>query len=129
MYEGNDTQLMISKILITLAVIVGCMMMLSARAKPQLKRVVNPAAERNKKLMRNSAFAFMVVMVIAASVMIYLEIDKRNAVVTVHVINTQSGTTKSYRVMQSDIHSDGFTTTDGLQVFVAGIERIEIESR
>jgi hypothetical protein len=105
------------------------MMMLSARAKPQLKRVVNPAAERNKKLMRNSAFAFMVVMVIAASVMIYLEIDKRNAVVTVHVINTQSGTSRSYQVMQSDINSDGFTTTDGVQVFVAAIERIEIESR
>jgi len=120
---------MISKILITLAVIVACMMMLSARAKPQLKRIANPAAERNKKLMRNAALAFMVVMVIAASVMIYLEVDKRNAVLTVHVINTQSGTTKSYRVMQSDINSDGFTTTDGVRVFVAGIERIEIESR
>jgi hypothetical protein len=61
--------------------------------------------------------------------MIYLEIDKRNAVVTVHVINTQSGTSRSYQVMQSDINSDGFTTTDGVQVFVAAIERIEIESR
>jgi len=129
LYEGNETELMISKILITLAVIVACMMMLSARAKPQLKRIANPAAERNKKLMRNAALAFMVVMVIAASVMIYLEVDKRNAVLTVHVINTQSGTTKSYRVMQSDINSDGFTTTDGVRVFVAGIERIEIESR
>jgi len=129
LYEGNETELMISKILITLAVIVACMMMLSARAKPQLKRIANPAAERNKKLMRNAALAFMVVMVIAASVMIYLEVDKRNAVVTVHVINTQSGTTRSYRVMQSDINSDGFTTTDGVRVFVAGVERIEIEAR
>ena len=120
---------MISKILITLAVIVGCMMMLSARGKPKLKRVVNPAVERNRKLMRNSAFAFMVVMVIAASVMIYLEVGERNAVVTVHVINTQSGASKSYRVTKSDIHSDGFTTTDGVQVFVAGVERVEIETR
>jgi presenilin-like A22 family membrane protease len=120
---------MITKILITLAVIVACAMMLSARAKPQLKRVVNPATVRNRKRMRNVAYAFMLVMVIAASVMIYLEADRRNAVVTVHVVNTQSGTSKSYRVMQSDIHSDGFTTTDGVQVFVAGIERIEIEPR
>ena len=66
---------------------------------------------------------------IAASVMIYLEVDNRNAVVTVNVINTQSGSSKSYRVMKNDIHSDGFTTTEGVQVFVAGIERIEIESR
>lgn len=120
---------MISKILITLAVIIACTMVLAARAKPQLKRVPNPAVERNRKLMRNSAFAFMLVMAIAAGVMIYLEVDKRNAVVTVHVINTQSGEVKAYRVMQSDIHSDGFTTTEGIQVFVAGIERIEIEAR
>lgn len=120
---------MISKILITLGVIVACMMVLSARAKPQLRRVPNPAAERNRKMMRNAALAFMVVMALAAGVMIYLEVGKRNAVVTVHVINTQSGASKSYRVQKSEIHSDGFTTTDGMQVFVAGVERIEIESR
>ena len=120
---------MIGKILITLAVIVGCMMMLSARAKPKLKTIPNPAAERNKKLMRNAAIAFMVVMTIAAGTMIYLEVGERNAIVTVRVINTQSGVSKSYRVKKNEIHSDGFTTMDGMQVFVAGIERIEIESR
>lgn len=120
---------MISKILITLAVIVACMWMLSARAKPQLRKIVNPAAERRRKHMRNAAIGFMIIMSIAAGVMIYLELDKRTAVVTVHVINTQSGAKKSYRVMKEDIHSDGFTTLEGLQVFVAGIERIEIETR
>ena len=120
---------MITKILVTLGVIVACMMVLSARAKPKLKRVPNPATERNRKLMRNSALAFMIVMALAAGIMIYFEVDKRNAVVTVQVINTQSGASKSYRVQKSDIHSDGFTTTDGVQVFVAGIERIEIETR
>jgi hypothetical protein len=120
---------MISKILITLGVIVICMMMLSARAKPELKRVVNPETERNRKLIRNAAFAFMAVMVIAASAMIYLEVDARNDVVTVQVINTQSGASKSYRVRKNDIHGDGFTTMDGVQVFVAGVERIEIDSR
>jgi len=32
-------------------------------------------------------------------------------------------------VKKNEIHSDGFTTMDGMQVFVAGIERIEIENR
>jgi hypothetical protein len=120
---------MISKILFTLAVIMVCMWVLSARAKPELREISNPIAERRKKNMRNGAIAFMVIMAIAAGVMIYLEVDKRSAIVTVHVINTQSGAQKSYRVMKNDIHSDGFTTLDGLQVFVAGIERIEIETR
>jgi len=119
---------MISKILITIGVIMACMWMLSARDKPQLKHVPNPAVERRKKLFRNAALAFMLVMAIAASIMIYLEVDKRSEIVTVNVINTQSGASKSYRVMKNDIHNDGFTTTDGLQVFIAGIERIEIES-
>ena len=118
---------MIGKILITLAVIAGCMMMLSARAKPKLRTVVNPATVRNRKLMRNAAFGFMVVMVLAAGTMIYLEVDQRSSIVTVHVINPQSGSTKSYRVKKNEIHRDGFTTMDGVQVFVAGIERIEIE--
>ena len=119
---------MISKILITLAVIVACMMMLSARAKPQLKTVENPEAKRQRKLMRNGAFGFMGLMVVAASIMIYLEVDSRNDVVTVEVINAQSGESRSYRVRKSDIHADGFTTTEGLQVFVADVERIEINS-
>ena len=106
-----------------------CMWMISSRAKPGLKVVPNPVAERKKKQMRNGAIAFMIIMTIAAGVMVYLEVDKGSAIVTVHVINTQSGAQKSYRVMKNDIHSDGFTTLDGLQVFVAGIERIEIETR
>jgi len=120
---------MISKILVTLAVIVACMWMLSSRAKPELRKVANPVVERRKKHLRNAAIGFMIIMSIAAGVMIYLDFDKRTAIVTVHVINTQSGAKKSYRVMKDDINSDGFTTLDGLQVFVAGIERIEIETR
>jgi len=120
---------MITKILVTLGVIMACMWMVSARAKPELRQVRNPATERKKKQLRNGAIAFMIVMVIAAGVMIYLEVDERSAVVTVHVINTQSGAKKSYRAMKNEIHSDGFTTLDGVQVFVAGIERIEIETR
>ena len=120
---------MISKILFTLVVIMICMWMLSSRTKPGLREVPNPDVERKKKHMRNGAIAFMIIMAIAAGAMIYLEVDERNVIVTVHVINTQSGTKKSYRVKKNDIHSDGFTTLDGLQVFVAGIERIEIETR
>jgi Ni,Fe-hydrogenase I cytochrome b subunit len=119
---------MITKILFTLGVIVACMWLLSARAKPQLRTIRNPVDERRKKLLRNAAFAFMAVMVLAAGLMIYLELDDRNAVVTVHVINSQSGAVKSYRAQKSAIRGDGFTTLEGVQVFVAGIERIEIEA-
>lgn len=120
---------MISKILITLAVIVICMWMLAARGKPGLKEIPNPAEARRRKHLRNAAIAFMAIMVTVAGIMLYLEVGERSAVVTVHVVNTQSGEKKSYRVRKNEIHSDGFTTLDGTQVFTAGIERIEIEAR
>ncbi len=119
---------MITKILITLAVIAICMWVLSARAKPELRVVPNPAAERNRKTLRLAAIAFMLIMATAAAVMIYLELDARQTVVTVHVVNTQSGAKKSYRAKKSEIHNDGFTTVEGTQVFVAEVERIEIET-
>ena len=65
---------MITKILLTLAVIMTCMWVLSNRANPQLRTIPNPAIEKRKKHMRIAAFAFMLVMVIAAGLMVYLEI-------------------------------------------------------
>ena len=120
---------MITKILITLAVIAICMWVLAARAKPELRVVSNPEAERNRKTLRILAITFMLVMALAAALMIYFEFDERHTVVTVHVFNTQSGVKKSYRARKSEVHNDGFTTVDGTQVFVAEIERIEIESK
>ena len=119
---------MISKILITLAVIAVCIWMLSARSKPQLREIRNPADERRNKLFRNAAIGFMVFMALAAAIMIYLQVDDRSRVVTVHVINTQSGKIRSYRAHRDEIHSDGFTTLDGKEVFIAGVERIEIDT-
>ena len=119
---------MISKILITLGVIVACMWVLASRGKPELREIRNPADERRKKQFRNAAIAFMAVMVIFAGIMLYVQIEEHNAVVTVHVVNTQSGETKTYRVRKNEIRSDGFTTLDGTQVYIAGVERIEIEA-
>lgn len=65
---------MLSKILITLAVIFACMMVISNRAGPRLREIPNPAVEQRKKRMRIAAYLFMVIMVIAAGIMVYLEL-------------------------------------------------------
>ena len=64
---------MLGKILITLAVIVTCMLLLANRASPQLREIPNPAVEQRKKRMRIATYIFMVLMVIATGIMIYLE--------------------------------------------------------
>ncbi|MCP4187417.1 MAG: hypothetical protein GY763_07425 [Gammaproteobacteria bacterium] len=120
---------MLTKILVTVLVIIGCMWMLSARREntnPQLKIVPNPKNQQKQKLFRQAAWSFMLLMVIAAGVMISLELQDKNTVVTVHVINTQSGQSISYKARREDIQSNNFTTVEGRKIFVAGVERVEI---
>ncbi len=67
---------MFGKILITIAVIVICMGVLANRAagRSRLREIPNPEVERRKRLLLQAALAFMFVMVVAAGVIIYLEV-------------------------------------------------------
>jgi len=122
---------MITKILFTLAVITLCTWYYSAKSgdKPRLREVINPALIKRKKRMLQVALGFMGIMVIAAGIIVYQDINAPPAVVTVHVINTQSGEKISYRAIKDDIQGDSFTTLDGRRIYVAGVERLEVESQ
>lgn len=122
---------MITKILLTLGVIIGCLWMLSARrqkTEPKLKVIANPQDQQRQKLLRTGAWTFMALMVLAAVVMMSVDLWDQNTVVTVHVINTQSGVRTSYQARREDVQSNSFTTLEGRKIFSAGIERIEIEA-
>ncbi len=68
---------MFTKILVTIAVIVVCMWVLANRAagRTQLREIPSPAVERRKRILLQAAFAFMALMVVAAGVIVYLEIQ------------------------------------------------------
>ena len=122
---------MITKILLTLGVIIGCLWMLSARrekTETKLKVIANPKDQQRQKLLRTGAWTFMALMVLAAVVMMTVDLWDQNTVVTVHVINTQSGERTSYQARREDVQGDSFTTVEGRKIFSAGIERIEIEA-
>lgn len=122
---------MLTKILLTLTVIVACLWVLSARRnKPEAatKAVVSKKDQERQRLLRQGAWSFMALMVIAAGIMITMELWDRNTIVTVHVINTQSGERISYQARREDIRNSSFTTVEGRQVITAGVERIEIEA-
>ncbi len=122
---------MLTKILVTILVIIGCMWMLAARREnpnPRLKTVPNPKNQQKQKLFRQAAWSFMLLMVVAAGIMIAFELQDKNTIVTVHVINTQSGQRISYQARREDIQSNNFTTVGGRKIFTAGIERIEVEA-
>lgn len=123
---------MLTKILLTLAVITGCLWFVSTkrgRPPPPLLVVLSKKDQRKREILRRSVYLFMATMVLAAIVMIYIEVADNNTIVTVHVINSQTGSRVSYRARRDDIESGSFSTVEGRTVYVADIERIEVESK
>jgi membrane protein insertase Oxa1/YidC/SpoIIIJ len=122
---------MLTKILFTILIIMAAIIFLrmknaeEARTPPGKAR---PKAEsENQKMFRQGAYLFLIFMALSAGVMMYFELGERYKTVKVNVVNTQTGARVSYQAEQQDIKSDSFKTLEGKTVYVADIERIEIE--
>lgn len=123
---------MLTKILFTLAVITGCLWFASAKRGNRLPPTLVVASKkdlRKREVLRRSVYIFMGIMLLAAIAMIYIEVAGNYSIVTVHVINSQTNSRTSYQARRKDIESSSFTTREGLTVYVADIERIEVESQ
>jgi len=122
---------MLTKIILTLLVIVGCFWFVSSKrgqnSQPLLV-VASKKDQQRKEILRRATYLFMFIMVFVALVMIYFELSGNNATVTVHVINTQTGARSSYLARREDVQASSFITVEGRKVYVAGIERIEVEA-
>ena len=121
---------MLTKVLLTLTVIMICIWLISARRdnpKVKARAIVSTETLERQKQFRRAAWVFMGVMIIAAVIMMVVELWDKNALVTVHVINTQSGERISYQARREDVQGNSFTTVEGRKIFTAGVERIEIE--
>ena len=123
---------MLTKIILTLSVIVGCFWFVSSKRAQNRQPLLVEASKKEqqrKAILQRGVYLFMFIMVISAATMIYLEVSDRYTTVTVHVINTQTGVKNSYQARREDVNASSFTTVEGRKVFVAGIERIEVETR
>ncbi len=121
---------MITKILFTLTVIVGVILFFRTRSAeaPQHKAsATKKEPSENEKMFRQGAYLFMLFMVLSALAVFIFKIGDDYATVNVHVINTQTGQKLSYKAEQQEIKSNSFKTLEGRTVYVADIERIEIE--
>jgi hypothetical protein len=122
---------MLTKIIVTLAVIVGCLWFASSKRNHELQLVQRKPGKKEierKLLLTRSAFAFMFLMVLAAGVIVFFELQNDYETVTVHVINSETNTRTSYEAQRQDVTEEGFTTLEGRKVFVAEVERVEVES-
>ena len=122
---------MLTKIILTLLVITGALWFASSQRRgnrQQLLVVASKKEQHNRRMLQRGTYLFMLIMVLAASVIIYIELSDSATTVTVHVVNTQTGARTSYQARREDIRAGSFTTLDGRSVYVAGVERIEVEA-
>lgn len=126
---------MITKILFTISIIVGVIFFLrlrnasddnSSRSNPAQKRQAAAPSE-GEKMFRQGAWLFLILMGLSALVMVVYELGEQYDTATVHVVNIQTGKTSSYQAEMKDIKSSQFTTLEGRTIYIADVERMEVE--
>ena len=122
---------MLTKILFTalvIAVVVAATRFQRGRVVARSERNEEAVAEPgllDKLLMRRLAYGLVAILFLSA-ILFYVNFWRSwHEVVTVRVINTQSGDTAEYQVYRGTIEERGFETVDGWKVKVSDLERLE----
>jgi hypothetical protein len=123
---------MITKLLLTIGVILVAWLVLRNRQK---RMSAPPPAPRLQVAARDgvnpwkwAGYLLVVVMILGSGLFLYAEWQDRYRVVTVGVVNTQTGERIEYQARRMDVEDRRFVTLDGREVSVADTERIELQS-
>ena len=73
-------------------------------------------------------YLLVLCMILGSGLFLYTEWQDRYRVVTVAVVNTQTGERIEYQARRMDVAERHFVTLDGIEVSVADTERIELQS-
>lgn len=63
----------------------------------------------------------------SASWFIYESWSTTQKILNIRIINTQTGEKATYQAFQGEVHGRVFRTTDGRQIRLANVERMEID--
>jgi hypothetical protein len=78
------------------------------------------------RLPRLAAWALIGLMLLISSVILFFEWREGYRIVDLRVINTNTGSSQSYRAHRGDVEDRRFVTVDGRVVTLADIERLEM---
>jgi len=123
---------MISKILLTLFVIIIAWLVITNRQRrmaaiASLPRAATPVQKQGLNW-RWGVYLFVILMILGSGLLLYMKWQDGYQVVTVQVIDTQSGRSVVYKARRMDVDERRFLTLDGREVSVADTERIEVEN-
>ncbi len=123
---------MFGKILLTAAVMLGAYLVIRARMERSRDTDLVPAAVRREPLvppgtMRMIAYSLVTVMIAGSLLWLYLDWEVGRDVLTVQVVNANTGDITTYQARREDVKGRHFTTLDGRRVTLADVERMVLE--
>jgi hypothetical protein len=123
---------MISKLLFTAAVIALVYLLAKGRAERArtVRRAEPPAAAAlprpSDRTARWLAYGLLGVMLAGSALFVFLQWQDQYRVVTVRVVNANTGRSVSYQARRGDVGERSFQTLDGRRVVLASVERMEL---
>ncbi len=122
---------MFGKLLLTLAVILGAYLVIRTRIqRGRAVAAASPPPAREPLIpavaLRAVAYGLVVAMVAGSLLWLYLDWEAGASVVTVQVINANTGDVTVYQARREQVEGRRFTTLDGRIVTLADVERMEL---
>lgn len=122
---------MLSKILLTLAVILVLYGVIRARLQAGGRKQSPQSPPRPPLIplarVRALAYGLLVAMVSGSMLLLYSGWKEGRQVVSVQVINANTGAVVTYQARRADVEGRQFTTLDGRRVLLAEVERLVLE--
>jgi hypothetical protein len=122
---------MFGKILLTAAVILGAYLAIRTRMQRGREVASVPSAAGREPLvppgtLKAVAYGLVVVMVAGSLLWLYLDYEAGREVVTVRIINANTGDATTYMARRADVKGRQFTTLDGRPVTLSDVDRMEL---
>ncbi|OOZ37738.1 hypothetical protein [Solemya velesiana gill symbiont] len=119
---------MIWKLLLTLLVILGAVLVIRRRGQARLAPPL-PAPQLEaprRRIVMFTATAVVALMIVGLGGYAYFYWQDANQVVNVRVIDSRTGNSVTYKAYKGDVEGRSFTTTEGRTVTLAEVECLEL---
>jgi len=121
---------MFAKMLLTAVIVLGAYLVIRGRMQHSRETAPEAPASCEPLLPRGAlkavAYGLVVTSVAGSLLWLYLDYEAGREVVTVRVINANTGDVTTYRARRADVKGRRFITLDGRPVTLADVDRMEL---
>ncbi len=120
---------MVTKTLLTLALLAVAIIIFLRRRKHDPEPAIIPATpaagDDSRWMIRALAYTLLATFMVSATLVFYSRWQDGNTIHEIRITHAQTGKTDIYRAYKKDMKGLRFTTLNGQQVMVSGMERME----